>query len=68
MILAERWVAFGHFDGGDTERPDIGPRVISGLTNDFGCHPKRGTDESVALGFMRRKLGGHSKVGYQKGD
>lgn len=52
MILAERWVAFGHLDGGDTERPDIGPRVISGLTNDFGCHPKGGTDESVALGFM----------------
>lgn len=66
MILAERWIAFGHLNGRDTKGPDISPRVVTGLTNHFWRHPEGGTDKSVALGFVRRKLGGDSKVGYQK--
>lgn len=48
MVFGERGFAFGHFDGGDTEGPDVGLVVVTGLTDDFGRHPERRTDKRVA--------------------
>lgn len=63
MVLGERRLPFGEFDGGDAERPDVGFCIVSGLTDYLGRHPVGSADKSVATVKSRRKLSRYAKVG-----
>ena len=63
MVLGERRLPFGEFDRGDSERPDVGFCVVSGLTDYLGRHPVGSADESVAAIERRGELSRYAKVG-----
>ena len=63
MVLGERRLPLGEFDGGDSERPDVGFCVVSGLTDHLGRHPVGSADESVAAIESRGELSRYAKVG-----
>lgn len=63
MVFGEWRLPFGEFDRGDSERPDVGFGVVSGLTDHLGCHPVGSADKSVATVKSRGELSRYAKVG-----
>lgn len=45
--------AIRQLERGDAEGPDVGLVIVTGLLDDFRCHPERCSHESILLGHGR---------------
>ena len=55
--------SFDHFDGHDTERPNIDFAVVLFLFDHFWRHPVGGADHSITFRFLVRNFGAEPEVG-----
>lgn len=56
MVLGQRWLALGHLDGSDAQRPDIGLGIIAGLSDaDYDEAEERRASRSINGAQIRQK-------------
>ena len=60
MVLGQRRFPFRHFDGGDTQTPNISLGVVPSLADNLWSHPERSSDERMPQGC--RELGGDTEI------
>lgn len=59
-----RWFTLDHFNGHDTQTPDVDLATVLFTSDDLGRHPVRGTDHGVALVVGVVDLGTETEIGY----
>jgi hypothetical protein len=63
-LFVKVWrLGLNHFDGHDTQGPDVDLVAVLFLLNDFGCHPVGCADHSCALGSLFGELGTETEIG-----
>lgn len=67
MQFAERGLRFGHFERGDTQRPEVASIVVRRvrilIASDYlRCHPIRSTDECVTSADRAVQLGRNAEI------
>jgi hypothetical protein len=62
FLVEVGWLRLDHFDGHDTQRPNVDLGAILLLLDDFRSHPVRCTDHSGALGLGFSELGTETKI------
>jgi hypothetical protein len=64
LLIEVRWLRFNHFNGHDTERPDVDLAAILFLLDDLRCHPVWCADHGGALVALFGELSAKTEIGW----